>query len=90
MFPYVFCFMLKEHLLDIVVLMMYILLIMSVYALCSYSYQSRAWPEMWKQMQVGHAVATAGGILSLLLPENKLGKSLGHDTHFQMVNSIEY
>lgn len=37
MFPCVFSFMLKEHLLDVVVLMMCILLIMSAYALHGYS-----------------------------------------------------
>lgn len=45
MFSCVFCFTLKEHLLDVVVLMMYIL-IMSAYALHGYSYQSRPRPEM--------------------------------------------
>lgn len=73
MFPYVFSFMPEEHLLCVVVLMMYIRLIMLVYALQSYSYQSRPWPGIQNQMQVGHAVATAGGIWRLLLPEEKCG-----------------
>lgn len=46
MFPYIFNFVPKEHLLCIVDLMRYVLLITCVYPLHSYSYQSRPQPGM--------------------------------------------
>lgn len=68
MLPYIFLFVPKEHLVCIVVLVMWSLLISFVCAL--HSSQSTLWLGMETQV---HGVAAAEGLWRLLLPEEKFG-----------------